>query len=62
MGEWLLLGMGVALVVEGAPYFIAPDLVRRAAAALVGQPTWVIRLLGLTSMAAGLLTVWLARS
>ncbi len=57
----VLTALGLALVLEGLPYFLLPGTAGRAAAELARLPRTVLRLVGLASMLLGLLAVWLAR-
>lgn len=58
--KFLLTVLGVVLVLEGMPWFLSPDGVRRTLAQLSVLPDRVLRALGLFSMLAGLLAVYLA--
>jgi len=61
--EWniFLAAIGLALVIEGLPYFIAPDAVKRMAARMDEIPGGVLRVLGLISITIGLAIVAAAR-
>ncbi len=56
----LLAAFGLALVLEGLPWFAAPGAARQASAALSEQPEGVLRGIGLALVAAGLLLAWWA--
>ena len=56
--DLLLPALGLALFLEGLPWFVSPGGVRKTMAriATLGDPT--LRLFGFTMMAAGLLLAW----
>ena len=62
--DWSLIftALGLALVFEGLPYFLwserMPEVLLRLAAMRPGSR----RLLGLTSIVAGLVVIWLVRA
>ena len=56
-----LAALGLALVIEGLPYFLAPDTVRRMAVRMQELPASTLRLIGLLSMVGGLVVVALSR-
>jgi len=62
VGTWslLLLALGMAMFIEGLPYFISPRGVRRTMRSLYGLHDGPMRLLGLALMAAGLVIAYLA--
>jgi hypothetical protein len=62
MAETLLLGLGVALALEGALYAAAPDLMKRIAAAAGLSEPGRLRMAGLAALALGVVLVWLSRS
>lgn len=58
----LLVGLGLALVIEGLGYAIfARPLKRLAMEILLSMPEFTIRLVGLTIAAIGVILVWLIR-
>lgn len=58
----LLVGLGLALVIEGLGYAIfARPLKRIAMEILLSMPEFTIRLVGLTIAAIGVILVWLIR-
>jgi uncharacterized protein YjeT (DUF2065 family) len=59
---WSLIfaGLGIAMVVEGLPYFIAPAGARKYLRQLAELGNPALRILGFLLMAAGLLVAWLA--
>ncbi|UCG39514.1 MAG: DUF2065 domain-containing protein [bacterium] len=56
-----IAALGLALVIEGLPYFLAPEAVKRMMIRVLGVSPRVLRILGLASMTAGLLLVALSR-
>ncbi len=56
-----LAALGLALVIEGLPYFLAPDTVKRMAVRMQELPSGTLRLIGLLSMIGGLVVVALSR-
>ncbi len=62
--DWSDLGVafGLLLAIEGAAYALAPDLMRRLLAILLGEPVPRLRLIGTLTALAGLLVVWLIRT
>ena len=60
MGEALLLGLGVALALEGALYAAAPGLMKRVAAAAGASDPGGLRMAGLAALGLGVGLVWLA--
>jgi len=59
MAEALLLGLGVAFVIEGALYAAAPGQMKRAAAAISLAKPEQLRLAGLIAVLVGVGVVWL---
>lgn len=58
---FILSVLGVVLVLEGMPYFAAPARVKRWALTIQEVPDSSLRKLGLVSMAAGLLVLYIVR-
>lgn len=58
--DYLLLGLGVALMLEGLLYALAPGLVEQLLEALRALPQEQRRMLGLGAIALGLALTWLA--
>ena len=58
---WVLLGLGLALVIEGLVYALAPSLVEDLLAVLRSMTLEQRRLAGLATVAVGLALVTLAR-
>ncbi len=62
MGIWglLFLALGMALFLEGLPYFVSPGSVRRYMRVLLGMSDGALRLVGLTLIVVGLIVAYLA--
>ncbi len=58
----LILAFGLALILEGLAYALAPSLVERLLQALRDLTLDQRRLLGLSAVTLGVLLVWLARA
>lgn len=56
-----LAALGLAFILEGFPYFLAPGAVKRMLVRMLDVQPSLLRLLGFVSMAAGLILVALAR-
>ena len=56
-----IAALGLALILEGLPYFLGPEAVKRMVIKLAGLPAGVLRGLGLASIGAGLLLIALSR-
>jgi uncharacterized protein YjeT (DUF2065 family) len=56
-----LAALGLAFILEGFPYFLAPGAVKRMLVRMQDVQPSTLRLFGLVSMAAGLILVALAR-
>lgn len=59
---WLLLGLGLVLVIEGVALALAPSRIEDVLEAIRNIPVDTRRMLGLGSVAVGVLLVWIARS
>ncbi len=57
----LWAALGLALAIEGILYALFPDGMRRMLSAVLGQPTALIRVVGLAAAALGVGVVWLVR-
>jgi len=59
---WSLIfaGLGIAMVVEGLPYFITPAGTRRYLRQVAELGSTALRILGLLMMIGGLVVVYLA--
>lgn len=62
MNTWSLIfaGLGIAMVLEGLPYFISPGGTRRYLQRLGELENQALRLLGFLLMVGGLVVVYLA--
>ena len=56
-----IAALGLALIIEGMPYFLGPEAVKRMVIKLTGLPAGVLRGLGLASIGVGLLLIALSR-
>ena len=54
--------VGLVLIIEGLPYFISPDGMKRMLVLLPQIPSRHLRLLGACAMICGLLLVYIART
>jgi hypothetical protein len=59
--EFLLVVIGVVMIVEGIPWFLAPGWYKRVLLQLLPVSDQTLRLLGLGFMLSGLLLVYLVR-
>jgi len=59
---FLLTLFGVVLILEGMPWFLSPEGVRRLLQQVVSLPDRVLRFGGLAAMLTGLLIVYLAKA
>lgn len=57
----LLVGLGLALVIEGLGYTIFARPLKRMIMEVLALPEFTIRLIGLTIAAIGVLVVWWVR-
>lgn len=62
--DWTLIlsALGLALVIEGVPYFMFAERMPRVLRTLSEQTPRNLRIVGLTAAILGLLVIWLARS
>ena len=58
---YFLSVLGLVLVIEGLPYFAFPVKVKEWALSLQEMPEGALRIMGLISIIAGLLLVYLGR-
>lgn len=58
--EFVFSVVGVVLVVEGIPWFLSPEMVKKTLLQLSVLPESSLRILGALLMSAGLLVVYLA--
>jgi len=56
-----LSALGLALILEGIPYFLSPERVKELAQLLPGLPNSSLRFFGLSVMLAGLVLLFLSR-
>lgn len=56
--DLLFIAMGLAFIFEGMPYFLFPDKIRTVLRILAERPPSSLRMMGLTSMAVGLVLVY----
>ncbi|MBF0270564.1 MAG: DUF2065 domain-containing protein [Magnetococcales bacterium] len=56
-----LSALGLVLILEGVPYFLAPGRMRQWVASITELPDSMLRRTGFFLMALGLLVVYLAR-
>lgn len=54
----LLMGLAVAMAIEGLVYAVAPGAMKRALASLAAAPPERLRLGGLTAAALGIALAW----
>jgi len=59
--EFLLTVLGVVLILEGVPWFLSPNTLKRVYAQMLVLPERHLRLIGLSAMLGGLLLVYLVR-
>jgi len=61
--DWKLLAMavGLALVIEGLPYFLFAEKMPKVLRSLSAMPPRQLRIIGMSSMTFGLAIVWLMR-
>jgi uncharacterized protein YjeT (DUF2065 family) len=62
--DWslLLLGLGLALFLEGAAYALAPEGLKKLLVAASRQPAAKLRFMGLTMAAIGVAIIWLVQA
>ena len=61
MIETIFLALGLVLIVEGLVYALAPSLIEQLLVALRALPLETRRMVGLASLAIGLVLVWCAK-
>jgi hypothetical protein len=59
--DFLLVVIGVVMIVEGIPWFLAPGGYKRLLLQLLPMGDNILRVIGLTFMLCGLLLVYLVR-
>ena len=62
--QWkiFIAALGLALILEGTPYFLGPDAVKRLVAKVLELPSSYLRAFGITAIIAGLALVALSRA
>ena len=61
LGDELLVGLGMMLVLEGLLYAGFPNLVKRMAEAAIRMPDASLRNFGVIAMIIGIALIWLVR-
>lgn len=59
--DYFLCVVGMVMIVEGAPWFVSPDRMKRWLETLTALSPETLRRWGLVMMAAGLLLVYIGR-
>ena len=59
--KFFLSALGLALVIEGIPYFLSPGGIKRVLATMQELPEPLLRLFGLSLMLVGLGILYLVR-
>ncbi|SHH83073.1 DUF2065 domain-containing protein [Marivita hallyeonensis] len=62
MIETILLGIALVLIIEGLAYALAPSLIERMLEAMRMMPLDMRRLIGVSSIAAGVAMLWIINS
>ena len=60
--EIFIAALGLALILEGLPYFMGPDAVKKLIAKVQELPSAYLRFFGLSAIIAGLTLVALSRA
>ncbi len=60
--ELFLCAIGLAFIIEGLPWALFPESMRKAMTFMTISPSAQLRLMGLLGIGMGLLIVWLVRS
>ena len=55
----LLTAIGLLMIMEGVPYFLSPDSMKKMASVMQEIHPKALRILGFLAMCGGLLMVWL---
>ena len=58
----IFTAVGLALVIEGLPYFLWAEKMPKVLRLLSEKPPKALRMIGMLAMLAGLLTVYIVRS
>ncbi len=61
--DWqlLLMALGLVFILEGVPYFLSPRRALMVLRQLEQVDPWIVRMLGLVAMVAGVLLLLLGR-
>ncbi len=57
----LMIGVALALVIEGVAYALFPDFMKRIMASVLNMPSGQLRITGLVTAAIGVALAWLVR-
>ncbi len=60
--ELFLCALGLAFIIEGLPWTLFPEAMRKAMLFMTVSPSLHLRRMGLLGIVAGLLIIWLVRS
>lgn len=60
--DFFLCVLGMVFIVEGLPYFAAPEKIKVYLLKIVEMPEGSLRIFGFTAIATGLLLVYLGRT
>lgn len=60
--ELLVTAVGLALIIEGVPYFLFPGGVKSMASQMLRMSPRTLRIIGLVNMLIGLVIIYLGRS
>ena len=60
--EILIAALGLAIILEGLPWFLGPEAYKKALAVVQDLPSSYLRIFGLTAIIAGLALVALSRT
>jgi len=56
--KYFLTALGLALILEGMPYFIAPGSIKKTLEMIKDQPEKILRLFGLMAMLSGVVLLY----
>ncbi|MCK5679465.1 DUF2065 domain-containing protein [bacterium] len=57
--KYFLTALGLALILEGMPYFLAPGAIKKTLEMIKEQPEKYLRLFGLTAMLSGVVLLYM---
>ena len=57
--KYFLTALGLALIIEGMPYFLAPGSIKKTLAMIKEQPEKSLRIFGLVAMLSGVALLYL---